>query len=459
MTQPITGFKAFGVAMILLMTLLLGGCEDPGSSEAISSDSGSKKSQAVINVPDRKDIDHSHDYWTDRKSELRFLRAPKLRELDVPDSYGNTAIWGATGRDSYGRVYFGIAAEIVENPSAKLLRYQPSEEKFELLGLVNEKLEELGIRKEHPFPETQMKIHSKILQAGDGKLYFSSQDEHEEAGDGSHNALFGGRLFSLDPISDQWECVLDAPEGLIAVAVRGRFVVTQGYFGHVLYQFDTQTKKVRKVTLGTYKGHVSRNIFMDRRGHVYGIRARLAAVSESDGVYNVGLDRVRVTLVELNTELEQVSEWPLSDYNPTWSTDSHGITGFCEFNNGDIVFVTHSGALWHLRFTDGTPNLDRLGWIAPSGSVYCSSLFAPFGERYVSGFLSGGSGYEWAVFDLQLKRSVILKLDEESKQLLKQTQLLVYGCDTLDDRMRGYIVGWKKIERGYGPYVIQLSWD
>jgi hypothetical protein len=447
-----------------LMLMAWVGCEDPNGRQGATNEVPTSQARRIdpssqVGESSPIENDYSKDYWEERKAQLRFLRAPKLRELDVPDSYGNTAIWGATGRDSNGRMYFGVASENVEDPSAKLLRYDPSKGAFEMVGWVNEKLEELGIRKEFPFPETQMKIHSKIVQAGDGKLYFSSQDEHEEAGDGTRSALFGGRLFSLDPVTDQWECVHQTPEGLIAVAGRGRYVVTQGYFGHVLYQYDTQTKAIRRVALGTYKGHVSRNIFMDRRGHVYGIRAGLANDQQLEGVYKVGQDRVRVSLVELGTEFEQVHEWPLSDYSPSWSTDSHGITGYCEFNNGNIVFVTHTGALWQISFASGSAELERLGWIHPRGSAYCASLFAPYGDRYVGGVVSSKEGYQWALFDILTKRSVILKLDPASRKLLETPKLLIYGCETLDERGCGYLVGWKAIPRGFGPHVIEVRWE
>lgn len=184
---------------IALSFLTLGGCADPDGEKRVVSETGSGDAPLVTSQPDLVEIDYSRDFWKKRKAESRFLRAPKLRELALPDYPGNTAIWGATGIDSIGRMYFGIAAMNVDNPSAKLMRYSPVDEEFELLGLVNEKLDMLGVRKQQPFPETQMKIHSKIVHAGDGKVYFSTQDEHDEAGDGSRNALFGGRLFRLDP--------------------------------------------------------------------------------------------------------------------------------------------------------------------------------------------------------------------------------------------------------------------
>ena len=183
----------------------------------------------------KEDIAERIDPSYSKKAEMRFLRAPILRSLDIPLSHGMNSIWGATGRDHLGRIYFGVSAwDGLENPSGVLFRFDPTKNSFEALGHVNEQLDKLGIRRMSPFPETQIKIHSKIIQAEDGKLYFSTQDENQEKEDGSSGALFGGRLFAIDPNSQQWECIHTAPEGLIALAARGQYVVAQGYFGHVL---------------------------------------------------------------------------------------------------------------------------------------------------------------------------------------------------------------------------------
>jgi hypothetical protein len=355
-----------------------------------------------------------------------------------------------------------VAAYGDEELSAALFRYEPNLKRFESLGLGNNQLDLLKVRRKIDWPETQMKIHSKIYQAADGRMYFSTQDEHDEASDGSRNALYGGRLMAMDPKTKVWESIHTAPEGLIALSARGRYVVAQGYFGHVLYQYDTTSKSIRSVKLGTYKGHSSRNIFMDFRSHVYGILARIAHSYEFDGVYQIGQDRVRVSLVELNTHLEEVNEWPLSDYEPTGSTDSHGLTGFCEMQDGSIVFVTHSGALWQIRHIDGQVHLEKLGWMHPKGKSYCASLYAPGGERYICGICGIGEGkYEWVVFDAQYKRSVVLPLDSKSLELLQEPKLLLYGSDTLDDSGCGYLVGRKQSAQGNAmePVVLRVIWE
>ena len=397
-----------------------------------------------------------------KKSELRFLRAPKLRSLDIPLSIGMNSIWGATGRDHLGRIYLGVAAwDGGQDPSASLWRYSPNSDGFENLGDVNRKLDELGIRRTTPFPETQIKIHSKILQASDRRMYFATQDEHQEKEDGSNNAWVGGRLFALDLDTNGWECIHTAPEGLIALTARSRYVVAQGYFGHVLYQYDVESKTIRSKRLGTYKGHVSRNVFMDRRMHVYGIRARLAQPDEKVGVYSIDQDRVRVSLVELDPELNEIRDWPLEDYLLTGTTSSEGITGFCELKDGSIVFVTQTGSLWKVSINDQRADLERLGWIDSRGSAFCGGLFSPFGERYVCGFTieREGAPYVWNVFDLELRESTSLKLDRESQLLLQRPHLLTYGTETLDHQSRAYVVGWRQVGGGKAPHVLQVSWE
>lgn len=392
---------------------------------------------------------------------MRFLRPPKLRLLDTPEFVGANSIWGATGRDDKGNMYFGVAAYGVDDPSARLWRYKPDEDRFDDMGAVNLKLREMGIARVDRFPETQMKIHSKIFEVGDGRIYFSSQDEHDEAYDGSRNALFGGRLFSMDLKTGNWDCVATTPEGLIAVAGGNRYVCALGYFGHVLYQYDTQQKTSKSVRVGTVGGHVSRNLFVDEREHVFAVRLEKAEERAGPGISWVGATPVKATLVEFDTELNELKQSPLDDYQPTLDTGSHGITGYACLLSGDIVFVTHTGALWKLSKAVGEPsrNLERLGWMHPEGPGECESLFSPIGERYVSGFVVHGKRYQWVVYDIQKRRSVSLQLDPESQAILEIPGLGIYGCDTLDNQHRAYVAGWRKIPRGNGPCIIKLSWE
>ena len=104
---------------------------------------------------------------------------------------------------------------------------------------------------------------------------------------------------------------------------------------------------------------------MDRRMHVYGVRVKPAVEEDQRGVYEIDNQRLRVSLVELDTNLEEVQDWPLDDYRLTGTTDSEGITGYCELSDGSIVFVAKTGALWKIslsqdRAVSGTSAVFRL---------------------------------------------------------------------------------------------------
>jgi hypothetical protein len=447
------------LCLVLLFLVCSAGCTSRNEKVAF-------KSTEV--VAGRDDVENDFDQSVSMEAfprvarrELRFLRAPKIHSLDVPQFYGAHAIWGATGRDLHGKIFFGVAAYGVDDPSARLLQLDPDAEEFTILGSVNAQLEDLGIRRYYDWLETQMKIHSKIYQGGDGRIYFSSQDEHNESGDGSQNALFGGRLFAIDLRTGKWECVVTAPEGLIAVAAGNRYVCALGYFGHVIYRYDTKTRETKSIRLGTVGGHVSRNIFMDDREHIFAVRLAEIDSETGPGVTQVAGRNVYSTLVELDSDLNELRESPLEDYFPTLDTTSHGVTGFAKLVNGDIAFVTHRGALWLLPTAPGLESriVRRLGWMHPDGPAECESLFSPIGERYLCGFGNRGQGYEWVVYDMEKGKGVTLKLTSEGQAKLMQSGLNVYGCDTLDNEYRAYVVGWKKVDGGMGPHVIQLSWE
>ena len=63
----------------------------------------------------------------------------------------------------------------------------------------------------------QVKLHSRIVEAADGLLYFSTFDE---AGEDQHSMSlprWGGHLWRMQPADGQWEHLLSTKEALIAV--------------------------------------------------------------------------------------------------------------------------------------------------------------------------------------------------------------------------------------------------
>ncbi len=448
---------------LVFLTLLLPlGCNSDSISHKNSDHSGSQSNprKAALFSYDRPE----HRLGTHFEIDLeRFLKPPRLSEVELPDRPGAHSIWGSTGRDHLGRIYFGVSSYGIDNPSAYLLRLDTTTDTIVSLGDVNGKLDELGVRTTKESPETQVKIHSKICQASDGKLYFSSQDEQDELGDGSRNPKFGGRLLRIDPKTDKWESLLSTPEALIALATNGRYAYALGYFGHMLYRFDTRDGTTKSIRVGSYRGHISRNLLVDQREHAYVVRVRPAAADEAgDGISEINGVRVRSSLVEWNTELAEVGEWPLADYEPTGDTESHGVTGYCTLANGQIAFLTHTGALWLLTPSENEipSQLDRLGWMHPAGRAYCASLFCPTGSDMVFGFTNQTGGpYEWIKYDLKKRISISMELDPDSKSLIDRENLLIYGSNTIDNQSRAYVVGWKKIPRGFGPHVLRIDWS
>jgi hypothetical protein len=109
--------------------------------------------------------------------------------LAIPTIPGGHAVWGSTGRDDQGSLWFGVAVH--GKPSAHLLEYDPATDQFSDRGNVVSQLQQCGIYRES---EARMKIHSEFYQADDGFLYFASMDETDEEEDGSRYPTWGGHL-------------------------------------------------------------------------------------------------------------------------------------------------------------------------------------------------------------------------------------------------------------------------
>jgi hypothetical protein len=367
------------------------------------------------------------------RAEQAPLDAVRAESIVLPDFPGYSAIWGATGRDRQGHIWFGVSGCDVEPPSAHLLEYDPATQTLQDRGDVMAELRRLGIARAG---ERQVKIHSRIVHGEDGHLYFASMDEEGEKTDGSRLPSWGSHLWRLRLPDYYWEHLLAAPEGLIAVSSSGRWIYALGYFHHVLYQYDCRTAQVRSVTVGAEGGHISRNFFCDLRGHVY--VPRLARAEDKDELV--------VTLVELDHDLQQVGESPLAHYTVTMDDQSHGITGIQPLADQSVAFITDQGRLYHLTPRAGQPaDVQDLGWFHPQGKVYMASLFSADGERNLLGAsrrpLPEGQQWEWLVYDLTTgsSRATPLALPDHGGQPLPQA--LLYGSITRDNTGACYLVG------------------
>ena len=370
------------------------------------------------------------------------------REIPVPDAPGAWAIWGATGRDRRGHIWFAVATHQVETPSAHLFEFIPRTGEVIARGDVVSELKRLGLLRDG---ESQMKIHTKMIQAGE-YLYFASMDEDGEDEVTEKLPTWGGHLWRLRLRDNRWEHLLTTPEALIAVAGTARHIYAMGYFGHVLYQYDIDTGRTRSVRVGSMGGHVSRNILCDRRGHAYVPRIRAA---ERGGPV--------ATLVEYDTSLKEIGETPLKYYLRGRPSQSHGIIGHQMLPDGSIAFTTHSGWLSLIQPAgdDGPAKVTDIGWFRPTGPTYAPMLFADSTGRFLMGAVRGGwdQPLQWVVYDLKTRTHSVGPFQVSQPVGLDVGRSLLYGSRTRDDDGNCYIVGTQpKGGRGEGskPIVLQV---
>lgn len=354
------------------------------------------------------------------------ITAPAVREMSLPKIDDGTSIWGATGRDSAGHIWVGISAESA-GMSAHLFEYDPVADAWHDHGGVVDRLRDAGLLREG---EGQVKIHSKIVPGDDGWLYFASTDEEGEQEDGSVLPRWGGHLWRIHPKTRTWEHLLASAEGLVAVSGVGRYVYALGYWDHVLYQYDTVEKRVKRIVVGSVEGHVSRNFIADVRGHVF--VPRLTVIRNR---------LVSASLVEYDQDLNELADTPLDYYlDKERSTGmNHGIVGLAYLPDGRLVFITHAGYLYSIQASGNSPALvTGLGWLHPRGKSYTPSLFAWGGDNWLAGVARRSSSvFEWVVSDLDSGDTTVFPLDTGELQ-----DVLLYGSITRDNAGRAYVGGW-----------------
>jgi hypothetical protein len=366
------------------------------------------------------------------------LQPPRLRELAIPAIPDGTSIWGATGRDLRGHIWVGVSAQS-QGMSAHLFEYVPDQDQWFDRGGVVEQLQAAGL---HRAGEGQVKIHSKIIQASDGWLYFASTDEEGETADGSIPPKWGGHLWRFHPSDQVWQHLEATPEGLVAVSGVGRYVYALGYFGHVLYQYDTETATTHRVAVGSVGGHVSRNFVAAVNGHAF-----VPRLTSSGG-------SIAVELVEYDAALQPIGSTTLEHYLGESSPDSnHGIVGLVYLPDGRMLFTTHLGQLYLMNPQGpGPAQVTPLGWMHPDGPAYAPSLFHS-GGGWVAGVVQRGRDFDWVVKNIESRLSQSYRLD-----LPEMRNVLLYGSVTRDNAGRAYLVGWAgKDDGGQRPLVLQVA--
>ncbi|MBS1819462.1 MAG: hypothetical protein JSU08_16135 [Acidobacteria bacterium] len=368
---------------------------------------------------------------------------PTVRVFRTPEFWGSYAIWGATGADRRGHIWVGVTSNDDGSASAHLYEFDPATSTFTDRGNVLAELERLKIRRPG---EKQMKIHSRIVEAPDGYLYFASMDESGEDDNGSKLPTWGGHLWRMRNVAGaHWEHLAATPEALIAVAGAGSYIYAEGYFNHVLYQFDTRTRKVRSVTVGAAGGHVSRNFFVDARGHAF-----VARVTEG------GNGRLAAFLVEYDTDLTELGATPLTEYFERGRDDSHGIVSVHPGSDGHWYFATGKGRLYEMiPATAGPAAVRDLGWFHPAGSRYVATMFrdeqsgALFGVALPGSY--GGDELEFVRRLPEGRAAVSVFPFGDAPKF--PAGALVYGSMTRDADGRFYAVG----TMSYKPFVLQIT--
>jgi hypothetical protein len=392
---------------ILLPLLLVAGCD--------------RLAEDSRELPMRSFVDQVGTQFVEIDSYA--FKGPDIREIPLNFSASTKAIWGAIGRSDQGKLYLGASAHKGSDSTALLYRYDPITSRFEAQGSVTEQLRRLGL---FELGMGQNKLHSKFYQADDGYIYFSSFDEQGE-GVGIH-PTWGGHLWRKKDDEKVWEHLITTREALIAVNLSGQYVYALGYWGHLLYQYNTENGQVNRVAVGSVPNHVSRNFLVDPKGHAYVPAVSIAPSGE-----------VSATLNEYDTGLNLVGSYSMPSYRSDDMKRHHGIIGYTSMASGNIVFTTSDGGLYELRvFATLAEKLDYKGMMHPEGDAYIPSLFPLDGGSLVVGVgrVPGRSHYEWIIYELQAEIAVTYKLDTGELQKLQ-----LYGTSTRDDAGNFYLVG------------------
>jgi hypothetical protein len=370
-----------------------------------------------------------------------FALAPRIKE--VPVDIPADAIWGSTGRDFSGHIWFGVSTR-EDGGSAHLLEYNPDTGEVKDRGDVVGELKQGGV---YRAGEGQIKLHTKIVQAADGYLYFASFDEEGEDPARAIAPKWGGHFWRYRPGSRHWEHIKAVPQALVAVAGNGNWIYALGYWDHVLFQYDVQRRTWREMKVGSVPEHVSRNFVVDARGHAYVPRVREWKPGEPKASPN---QQIYAELVEFDTDLREVASTPLLDYGVERS--SHGLIGLAYLNGGSIVVSTHLGHLYRIvpPAGAGAAKVEGVGFVHPGGFSYAASLFPIDGTRYLAAVAQVRSGFDWIIYDLETRKSHAQKFNFSRASLL-------YGSSTRDDKGRFYVVGQQRVGGAGKPLVLQID--
>lgn len=359
-----------------------------------------------------------------------------LHEIPLPDLPDADAVWGATGRDNRGRIWVGVSGKRFGS-SGHLLRYDPATRAWTVVGRVLDVLERAGLAE---LGMGQVKLHSRIVQARDGWMYFTSMDEEGEREDGSALPTWGSHLWRVHPETLEWQHRFASRDALIALGAAGPSVWALGYWNHVVVHHDVKSGLTASKTVGSVGGHISRNLIVDARGHAF--------------VPRVSGDTPDAQLIELDAMLRERSRSPIPGYAmPGDPAGNHGITGLTTRADGVTFFTTHTGRLYEISpDTTASPRLKMLGDFHPAGGGYAPSLFVLDDGTTLAGVVQRGGRFDWVERDTLRGSARAVELDTS-----RWPKLLLYGSVTRDDAGRFYLVGRTGAAGGNRPLVIAVE--
>lgn len=359
-----------------------------------------------------------------------------LHEIPVPDLPDADAIWGATGRDNRGRIWIGVSGKRFGS-SGHLLRYDPDTRTWTVAGRVLDKLDRAGLAAPGM---GQVKLHSRIVQAGDGWMYFTSMDEEGEREDGSALPKWGSHIWRIHPDTLEWQHRFASPDALIALGAAGSSVWALGYWNHVVVHHHIRSGKTKRATAGSVGGHISRNLVVDARGHAF-----VPRLSTTEPV---------AQLLEFDADLRLLAHPILSGYAmPGDPAANHGITGLATRADGAAWFTTHAGKLFGITSVKAKPaRVHPRGDFHPAGGGYAPSLFLLDDRTTLAGLVQRGTRFDWVERDLSGGTATSVELDTS-----RWRGLLLYGSMTRDRSGRFYVVGRTDMAKGHRPLVVAIE--
>jgi hypothetical protein len=373
-------------------------------------------------------------------------------EVELP-AEGGDSIWGALGITAGTEVWVAISGS--GSRGAQLVSLTADDNVVHSRGSV---VDQPSPGQSTAANLSQKKIHSRIRQADDGFVYFTSMDETGESWPDNRLPLYGGRLWRLKHGQAAWEQVTTAPEALIALETTGRYVYALGYWGHVLYQFDTYSGRTEQLKIGSDCGHVSRNLLVDLREHAY-----VPKVISKPGSTECRADDMTVSLAEVSPTMEVVAEHALPDYlGKSAAHQSQGITAYAYRQDESIVFSTMNGDLYHLIANGNQPALIiPLGNILPEAKSQVTNLVSLDGRSLLGTavMLRGKElkGLHWLVHDMRTISTTTIPINLPA-DLQAFKAMLLYGSGIRDEQGHVYVGGRIQHQDGrIRPLLLRLS--